>query len=118
MSFVHVMLEVYCGYSYSREKKEEIPKFCKKGTGNPRYYCIENECPFVSYTIAPNEIAYVGQKGEVNDDESWIGFGGEMEADSYDEKENKKLISIWEEICKRKIVEAYDEYMRLKNSID
>ncbi|WP_113675809.1 hypothetical protein [Vallitalea guaymasensis] len=117
MSYIHVLLEAYCGYDYRKDKKESVPKFCKQGTNNPGYHCFDNECPFRSYTVCPNELAYVNEVGEVKDRESFIGFGGEMDSDGFDIIEHNELISLWERICKKKIKEAYDEYMILKGEI-
>jgi len=115
MSFVHLMLEVYCGFDYREQDSAPEPKFCQKGINNPGYHCFQNQCPFVSYTECPNEFAYVGEMSIVKDNESSIGFGGEMEPDN--DKETKKFLSLWENICKSKIAEAYDEYMSKKNDI-
>ena len=114
MGFSHVLLEVYCGFGFDESNElSQIPKFCKKGINNPGYHCLEHKCPFVSYTKCPNEIAYVGEDSEVIDSSSWIGFGGEMEPDNYFERE--KWVKKWEDVCKKKIDEAYDEYISLKD---
>jgi len=116
MAFVHILLEVYCGYDCRSKKDSSLPQFCKNGNINPGYHCFENECPFVSYTYCPNEIAYTGVNGEVEDNESWIGFGGEMEPNDNDESKRKELVALWERICKKKIEEAYDEFMKEKDT--
>ncbi|SHH36929.1 hypothetical protein [Tepidibacter thalassicus] len=113
--YSHVMLEVYCAYDYKKYKNNHMPSFCKKGIGKPGYHCFENECEFISYTNVSHQISYVGELSEVKTD---IGFGGEMEPTNYDKEQRKKLLAIWENICKNKIKEAYDEYMKVKNSID
>lgn len=115
MSFVHLLLEVYCGYDQRNEKDKSLPQFCKKGLNKPGYHCFDNECPFVSYTYCPYEIAYAGKYGEIEDDESQIGFGGEMEPDDNDESKRQILLNLWERICKKKIKEAYEEFMRVKD---
>ena len=115
MAYNHVLLEVYCGFDYREDKMVKEPEFCKYGINNPGYHCFENECPFKSYTQCPNEFAYVGEFGEVMDGSSYVGFGGEMEPDDNDELKRKKLLELWEGICKKKIDEAYDEYMLAKN---
>lgn len=109
------MIEVYCGYNYRKDKDLPVPNFCSRGMENPGFHCLENNCEFFSYTDCPFEIAYAGEYGEITSEECWIGFGGEMEPE--DEKKRKILISHWEDICKKKIEEAYDEYMELKENI-
>lgn len=114
--FIHLLLEVYCSYKWNEEECTHVPEFCKKGVKNPGYHCLENECHFTTFTYADNEICYAGESGEVPSDEAWIGFGGDMESQDYNENENKELISKWEDICRKKINEAYEEFMRIKKS--
>ena len=111
MAYSHVLLEVYCGYKHRKDKTVKVPVYCKYGINSPGYHCFDNECPFKSYTQCPNELAYAGEFGEVKNGSSYIGFGGEMEPDDNDELKRKKLLTLWESICKKKIDEAYDEYM-------
>jgi hypothetical protein len=115
MSFVHLLLEVYCSFENRNDKSSNLPSFCGKGANNCGYHCFENACPFVSYTNCSNEIAYVGEEGEVKDNDSWVGFGGEMEPIDYDEKKRLELLNVWERICKKKIDEAYEDFMIYKN---
>lgn len=117
MAYAHILLETYCGYNYNNDKAR-IPIYCKNGVDNPGYHCFEHDCPFKSYTVCPHEISYTNQFGEVNDGNSYIGFGGEMESINDDELVKDKLLKIWENICKKKIDEAYNEYMKLKGEID
>ncbi|MCQ4087544.1 hypothetical protein [Saccharibacillus sp. JS10] len=113
MIFRHVMLEVYCS-KFDQEGKTD--KECTNKQGDPGYQCLSENCPNVSYTYANHEIAYVGELGETSDSRSFIGFGGDMVPDDANENEEKELKGIWEEICRQKIQEAYDEYMlRLKS---
>lgn len=49
--------------------------------------------------------------GLVADVDSHIGFGGEMEPEHASEEKVKDLKTLWSEICKKKIDEAYEEYM-------
>lgn len=115
MSYSHVLLEVYCGYEHRKDKTTNIPVYCKYGINDPGYHCFEKECPFRSYTQSPNAFTYAGQFGEVKDRSSYVGFGGEMEPDDDDESKRKILLKLWENICKKKIDEAYDEYIAKKN---
>lgn len=48
--------------------------------------------------------------------QDFIGFGGEMEPEQYDQREND--IKLWKEICREKIEEAYNVYMERKIIID
>ncbi len=111
MGYKHVLLEVYCGFNYSEDANAKVPLFCKNGVNNPGYHCFEKDCTFKSFTKCPNEFAYIGEFGEVQDESSFVGFGGEMDSIDNNELERKKMIELWERICKRKINEAYDEYM-------
>lgn len=74
----------------------------------------------MSYTYCPNEIAYSGNTGLIQGVDDYISFGGEMDAkidsDGYEFNRNQLLIK-WEDICKSKISEAYDEYLKFKDSI-
>ncbi len=115
MGYKHVLLEVYCGYEYREDKNAKEPHFCKLGVNNPGYHCFANECIFKSYTQCSNEFAYVSEHGEVMDETCYVGFGGEMESVSDSEFVRKKQLKLWENICKKKINEAYDEYMVEKN---
>lgn len=112
--YTHLLIELYCSYGWNKNKDISIPEFCKSGIGNPGYNCMQYNCPFKSFTYADNEICYAGKLGEVPSSKSWIGFGGDMESQNYDEDENKKLLSLWEVICRKKINEAYEEFMKLK----
>lgn len=110
MIFRHVMLEVYCS------KFDQQDKECMNTQGDPGYQCLSENCPNVSYTYADHELAYVGELGETSDSQAFIGFGGDMVPDNANEEEEKELKRIWEEICREKIQEAYEEYMfRLKS---
>lgn len=105
MTFTHVLLEVYCS-----KLDPKLNETCNK-EGAPGYSCLAEGCPNVSYTYADHEIAYTGKLGHTSDTQSFIGFGGEMLPDDADEQEEIRLKKVWEEICKKKIAEAYEEYM-------
>lgn len=111
MKYSHLMLEVYC--DYASDKK--LPKFCINSAYKPTKKCFENSCKFLSYTDCENEIAYIGEIGLSEYD---IGFGGDMNPNSDDNfyLNEKKMIEMWKSICKKKIDEAYEEYMILKNN--
>ncbi len=112
MKIRHVLLELYC-----ENNNSQSPLCCKKGIGNPGYHCLSENCPNVSYTYAPYEIAYAGEAGVVPDHKAWVGFGGDMFPDDLDERKEAELKQLWERICRQKIEEAYEEYMRQRETI-
>ncbi|GFN30050.1 hypothetical protein [Paenibacillus xylaniclasticus] len=114
MPFTHVIVEVHCLNGLDEGLKVGIvPEYCTYGVKNPGYHCLKNDCSYVGHTPAPHEIAYSGENGNVKDD-SWIGFGGEMEPEVYAKSKVNELKRLWKEVCKEKIQEAYDEYMNKK----
>jgi hypothetical protein len=106
----HVLLEMYCKCNSENEK--EKPEYCI-GIG---HNCIQHNCKYWGCTYCPNEIAFAGSTGVVESFDDCIGFGGEMEPEIYDSNEMNVLLKEWKAICKEKIDEAYDEYMKFKNS--
>lgn len=100
----HMILECYCD---CKEKKSGL--LCEKDDFKIGSYCLKNSCKYFSYTIAPNEIAYSNDKGIVENELDFVGFGGEMNPEDNDKIE--ECIDKWHEICTRKIDEAYEEYM-------
>lgn len=118
MLYTHVILEIFCMYGMDEENEYEAPPhYCKYGVSNPGYHCLENSCKYNTFTEAPNEIAFAGEKGVVPGFEAWVGFGGDMEPKEFSEEEICKLKKLWEEICRKKINEAYKEYM-LRSGLD
>lgn len=105
------MLEVHC--IYGLENDSTIPQYCKYGIKIPGYHCVINKCDYVGYSYAPHEIAYANEKGEVDigDDSSWVAFGGDMEPENLTENEILECKKMWREICRKKINEAYEDYM-------
>ncbi|KWX81028.1 hypothetical protein JI735_02110 [Paenibacillus sonchi] len=112
MKLRHVLIEVYCENNTSQP-----PLCCKDGIGNPGYHCLSENCPNVSYTYAPHELAYAGEFGVVPDSKAWIGFGGDMFPVDKDENKEAELKELWERICRQKIQEAYEEYMKQMKEI-
>lgn len=112
MKMKHLLLEAYCNCEES-----DISKCCTEGKNQIGIHCFECKCEFLSYTYCPNELAYASKDGVVVDENSFIGFGGEMDAnlDSKDyDSVREDNISLWKKICIQKIAEAYDEYMSKK----
>ena len=101
MKMQHLLIEGYCDGAIG----EEIHP-CKN-TFKLGIYCFK--CTQFSFCECPNEIAISGEKGLIEDDEDCIGFGGNMEPDTL--RDRGKCISLWKSICRRKIKEAYDEYI-------
>jgi hypothetical protein len=106
----HVLLEIYCDYNTENENENPL---CCNGIGNA---CMESNCKYLSYTNCPHEIAFTGSTGVVESFDECIGFGGEMESETNDSSEREILLKEWKSICKKKIDEAYDEYMEFKNN--
>jgi len=105
MKVRHVLLEVFCEGDHS-----ESSLCCKAGLEHPGYHCLAENCPNVSFTCAPHELAYSDEFGVVPDTKAWIGFGGDMLPEEALDME-PMLKELWGNICKKKIQEAYDEYM-------
>jgi hypothetical protein len=111
MSFNHVLLEVVCSNGFGDEEVEVAPEFCPK-IHEPGFHCLENNCKHLGYTYADYEIAYADKNGLVpNLTDFAIGFGGDMEPEPYNENKINELKELWKEVCKKKINEAYEEYM-------
>ncbi|MDE6251937.1 MAG: hypothetical protein K2M78_04750 [Lachnospiraceae bacterium] len=98
-----------------------IEGFCDGDENQNTYQCNGNlkfgvhclECPRFSYTFCPNEIAISDEEGIV---EAGIGFGGDMEPDEAEKRE--EYVTIWNEICKEKMNEAYDEFMKALHNLN
>ena len=101
MKMQHLLVEGYCDGAIG----DEIHP-CEN-TFKLGIYCFK--CSQFSFCECPNEIAISGEKGLIEHDEDCIGFGGNMEPDTLQDRD--KRISLWRSICRRKIREAYDEYI-------
>jgi hypothetical protein len=106
----HVILELIC--ACGDETTIDAPDYCKQ-LKKPSYSCLFNDCSYITFVEAPYELAFSKEFGDVDvyDEFSWVGFGGDMEPDHIREQEKSELLKLWEKICKKKIKEAYDEYM-------
>lgn len=109
MKMKHILLECFCD---CEDKNEKLP--CYERNGQLGIYCFQCGCKYLSYTKCPNEIAYANEEGVVENELDSVGFGGDM--DGNDDNETKVLIDKWHEICRKKIDEAYEEYMNYKNN--
>ncbi|MDE6591924.1 MAG: hypothetical protein K2K57_02530 [Oscillospiraceae bacterium] len=105
MNFRTMLLEVYC----LAKEADKAPPYCKWGKERIGIHCITERCPFCGYFGAENELAVSDSRGLALDGSS-IGFGGEMDTSCNDE-EREILLKKWHDICRKKIDEAYVEYM-------
>ncbi len=103
MYMMHFIIEAFC----SEEPGGKGNSCYEKGTWD---FNLCFECPNFSCGISSNELAYSNEDGIVETMEDWIGFGGNMLPDNMDRYDEFK--EIWKEICRKKITEAYDEYMK------
>ena len=106
MRMKHVLLEMYCNLKDESEK----PIYCEE----IRHTCIHNKCEYMGCTYCPNEIAFTSKKGIVEFFDDCIGYGGKMEIEDDNLDEANILLTKCKIICKKKIDEAYDEYMEFK----
>ena len=102
MQMKHLLIEGYC------DGKKGHSVYPCKDTLEMGIHCLM--CTQFSYVESPNEIAISESNGSIEED-SYIGFGDEMEPQ--DIKKREEYINSWKEICKKKINEAYDEYMHM-----
>ena len=102
MKMRHLLIEGYCD---GKKGEESCPCESTLSLGT---HCLE--CSYFSYTKCPNEIAISNDNGLVECNEDFIGFGGDMEPD--DIKKREEYINVWRRICRKKINEAYEEYIR------
>jgi hypothetical protein len=70
-------------------------------------YCLE--CDLFSYIICPYEIALSNEDGMIESLDDFIS----IDLDDEDGIMRYEKVPIWQKICKVKIAEAYDEYMKL-----
>lgn len=105
----HVLLEVYY------EDGLDIEKMLTEGATFDEYK--EKD---IKFTYADYELCFAGEAGIVQSLEDFIGFGGEMDIDPDINKINyqvhsDRLKTEWEKISRKKIEEAYMDYMLFKN---
>ncbi|MCR2806844.1 hypothetical protein [Paenibacillus soyae] len=105
-------MELHCLYGIGdQDEVNPVPFFCKYGVSKPGYHWLSEKCGFSGHAPAPLEIAYSGENGEVSPD-AWIGFGGDMDPNPYNDKMVSELKETWRNLCKKKVNEAYQEYMK------
>ena len=101
MKMQHLLIEGYC------DGKDGEGSYPCEGTLTLGLHCLG--CTQFSYSKCPNEIAVSNNDGLVKSQEDFIGFGGEMEPKDIEKRD--EYISIWKNICRKKINESYDEYI-------
>ncbi|MDR1874428.1 MAG: hypothetical protein LBQ90_05355 [Synergistaceae bacterium] len=114
-----MILEIVCTFNFEHNDAPTVTTYCQNGVDNPGIHCVLNECPYMSFTDAPYELAFSGANGEIDisDDANWIGFGGDMEPEGISECTRNQLVCLWREISKKKIKEAYTEYLEQMEKI-
>ena len=117
----HVILEVVCTLGFEHDDLPVVPGCCRNGAGKPGVHCLLSQCPNMGFTDAPHELAFSDANGEIDifDEANWVGFGGDMEPGSISDWARNELMCLWERISKKKIKEAYLEYLeQMKNICD
>ncbi len=92
----YIFLEGYCLKKFEHHEKELLPTFCEEKY-IPGYSCLLNGCPYFDFTSAENAFAYIG-KDSSSKEEILLG--------------NDSDLALWEEICRKKIGEAWREYLQ------
>lgn len=113
MSYKHILIEAYCLNHCSKKQT-----FCCNGIDSIGLHCFYNNCEFLKFTYCPSEIAITNENGIVENLEDLIGFGGEMDINKNIDFNRKILLEKWYSICRCKINEAYDEYMKFRKTIE
>lgn len=104
----HILVEGCCS-----GKKGNVQTPCK-GNRKMSYDCFD--CSYFGIGTCPFEICITDSEGIARTEDEWIGFGGEMNPEDWElEKIYKEK---WREICKRKIAEAYEEFMDYKKCME
>lgn len=91
-----VLLETYCQKHFAENESKPQPDFCK-GDYVPGYSCLLNHCMYLDFTSAENAFAYIGEDSS-SKEEILLGQDADLE--------------LWEKICRKKINEAWEEYIR------
>ena len=92
-----VFLEAYCKKHFAENASKPLPDFCP-GNCVPEYRCFLHQCPYLDFTSAENAFAYIGEDSS-SKEEILLSSGADL--------------ALWEKICRRKINEAWEEYIRI-----
>ncbi len=97
----HIVIEAFCNADI--KKDVPVPAYCEQ-TGQPSYKCLFNKCPLFDFTSYENAIIYSGKDSDCG--------GGCIALGDDDD------IELWERICKKKIDEAWEEYVKYHPEAD
>lgn len=99
MRMKHILLEGYCNFDIPNNSYP-----CNSKKGKMGLHCIG--CEQFSYTEAPNELALSNKDSVIEKLDDFIAPEFEIEY--------KGCIKRWNKICRVKIQEAYDEFIKMK----
>ena len=98
MNFMNfILLETYCKKHFQENKSKDTPVFCDQNQ-IPCYKCIANNCPYLDFTSAENAFTYIGKDSSSKEE---ILLDGDAD------------LQLWEKICRKKINEAWEEYISI-----
>ena len=98
MNFMNfILLETYCKKHFQENESKDSPVFCDRNY-IPEYKCIANNCPYLDFTSAENAFTYIG-KDSSSKEEILLS--------------NDADLHLWETICRKKINEAWEEYIKI-----
>jgi len=101
----HILLEAFCSLDDELECELTKNELIKKRICVD---CFSSDCKYLLYTQAPDEIAITNEDGiSIHD----IALDDRT---AKTENERKANIQMWDNICKAKIDEALDEYIKQK----
>lgn len=93
--FNHIVIEAYCRSEIKRDCP--VPNYCDH-EGVPTYMCLFRQCPLFDFTSYEYALLYSGKDSDAETD---IALGDDAD------------LELWEEICRRKIDEAWEEYIKV-----
>ena len=105
----HVLLEVFC-LKNSMYDELKLPPACENCDG-PRYECLFNKCPYVSFTSHENALCYVNDSSYTDE---IISFSEDMVPEGISEP---LALDLWRAISIKKIEEAHIEYITRVNEL-
>ena len=98
MNFMnYILLEAYCTKHFSGNESKAPPVFCDQND-IPTYKCIANNCPYLDFASAENAFTYIG-KDSSSKEEILLDSDADLQ--------------LWEKICRKKINEAWEEYISI-----
>ena len=91
-----ILLEAYCVKRFAEHRSKALPDFCSED-GVPGYSCLLHKCPYFDFTSAENAFAYIGEDSS-SKEEILLPSAADL--------------ALWEKICRKKINEAWEEYIQ------